>query len=375
MTSERAWAQAMSIKSTHDASTKGVSGRTRSHMVSRLDKGAKAAEHLAQLLASSESGASQSDILEARAYAGLIRGATNFEKQSWGPCLQSYSTTRIIYTALSSSQMADVFKDLLSETIDPSIRYAAYQMKSPRSVPIPVIARKAFPHGDTDLVERINQVDSQILKEVDNDDQKSLAAAEGSVVTLTWRSRDVRIEDAAIATAWVALQSAKSQLTQKLSSETDLLPKDKAAAYDEVLTLSQDAADATKTAIDELRAENVSQSDSRMQSLYITRTAVNYEMISWRIGRNRVLAGEHDGALPDHDRWPRRKGKKTTQQPEENTKQLPPGRQIARLKEKVVLYDGVLQSLDTIQELPGVAADEDLSTNLEAIRKYFIALK
>ena len=364
----------MKMKAAHTADTKGISGRTRSQIISTLTKAAKTAGHLADALAQDVSGAGQVDILEAVAYAALLKGATQFEKQAWEPCLRDYAVTHIIYNALASSSRGDVFKDLLSETIDPSIRYAAYQLKTPRSLPIPAIARKAFPYDDTELVARINKVDPAALKHTEQDEKRGLSGVEGAARSISWRSREVRIEDAAIATAWAALGTARANLEEKLASTQPLAPKDTASAYDDVLTASQDAVDATKQAIDELRGDGVPQSDPRMQSLYITRTAVNYEMISWRIGRNRVLTGEHDGALLESGSASTRKTSNRSKTPDA-AKQDPPGRQITRLKEKVVLYDGTLQSLETVKELPGVAADEELATQLEAAFKYFTSLK
>ncbi|KAJ9148861.1 Signal recognition particle subunit SRP68 [Pleurostoma richardsiae] len=376
LTSERAWAHAMTMKAAHAADSKGISSHTRSHIVSRLDKAAKVAERLVNTLSDSTSGAGETDVLEAQGYAALLRGAALFEKQSWQACLKNYAVARAIYGALSAStKETELFKDLLSETIDPSIRYAAYQLKTPRTLPIPAIARKAFPYEDKTLVEAINRRDSSILKQGPQDTEKDAAAAENVPRTLTWRSREVHIEDAAIAQAWASLETAKATLAEKLTSADTLLPKDKAAAYDDVLTASQDAADATKQAIDELRGEGVAQSDPRMQSLQITRTAVNYETISWRIGRNRVLTGDRDGALVDFGPSVNRK-RKVKEDPEAiSAKEERPGRQITRLKEKVVLYDGTLQSLESIKELPGVAADEGLSGQLDATFQYFNALK
>ncbi|KAL7628087.1 signal recognition particle subunit srp68 [Parahypoxylon ruwenzoriense] len=373
LTAERAWAHAMRFKAVHSTDTKGITGRTRSHIISRFDKGARAAEHLVKVLSdSSRSGANDTDILEAHAYASLLRGATNFEKQSWEPCLRSYATARIIYTALTTSMKGDIFKDLLSETIDPSIRYAAYQSKVPRTLAIPTIARKAFPSSDSSLVAQINKLAPDLLKQSGSDAQKGQVGAPNAPQTITWRSREVSIEDASIALALASTDTATARLAEKLSSSDVILPKEMAAAYDEVLIASQDAADATKRAIDELR-EGVSQNDPRIQSLQITRTAVNYQMISWRIGRNRVLSGEHDGALLDSAPTTTRKSKKdaTSRKP----KIEPPSRKISRLKDKVVLYDSTLQSIDSIKELPGVAADEGLLEQLEATAKYFHALK
>ncbi|KAI1079514.1 hypothetical protein F5B20DRAFT_571008 [Whalleya microplaca] len=374
LTAERAWAHAMRFKAVHSTDAAGIAGRTRSHIISRLDKGARAAEHLVQVLSdTATSGAKDTDILEARAYASMIRGATQFEKQSWEPCLRSYATARIIYSALATLVKEDIFKDLLSDTIDPSIRYAAYQSKVPRTLAIPTIARKAFPTSDSSLVDQINKLAPDLLKQTGSDAQRGQVGAPNAPQTITWRSREVNIEDAAIALALASADTAVAQLAEKLASSEVILPKEMAAAYDGVLIASQDAADATKRAIDELREEGVSQNDPRIQSLQITRTAVNYRMISWRIGRNRVLSGEHDGALLDSAPNTTRKSKKdaTSQKPQVES----PGRKIYRLKEKVVLYDSTLQSLDSIKDLPGVAADEGLLEQLDATTKYFHALK
>ncbi|KAI1334830.1 hypothetical protein F5Y15DRAFT_400018 [Xylariaceae sp. FL0016] len=374
LTAERAWAHAMRLKTAHSTDSKGITGHARSHIISRLDKGARTAEEIVRLLSdTSASGASDTDLLEARAYASVIRGATDFEKQDWESCLKSYSTARIIYVALSSSLKEDIFKDLLSETIDPSIRYAAYQSKIPRTLAVPTIARKAFPSSDEALVGRINALAPNLLKSGGTDAQGGQIDTPNAPQTINWRSREVKIEDASIAVSLASTESATARLAEKLASTDVTLPKEMAAAYDEVLIASQDAADATKRAIDELREEGVVQSDQRVQSLQITRTAVNYQMISWRIGRNRVLSGAHDGALLDSAPNTTRKSKKdvSTRKP----KTEPPGRRIARLKEKVVLYDATLQSLESVKDLPGVAADQELVQQLDATARYFQALK
>ncbi|KAK4204974.1 hypothetical protein QBC40DRAFT_272097 [Triangularia verruculosa] len=372
LTAERAWANAMAIKAAHSVETKGIGGKTRSHIASRLDKGAQIAEDMAEVIVKPESGASWVDQLEARAYAALLRGAALFEKQHWEPCLKSYSVARVIYSQLSTSTKGDIFRDLLSETIDPSIRYAAYQAKIPRTQPVDEIAWKYFSHA---VAERHNAL-QPILDEQRNK-KSAMTSADAPPATLTWRGREVKIEDAAIAVAWASVGTEKVKLSEKLSSAASVNPRELAGAYDDILVASQDAVDATKQAIDELKSEGVPQSDSRMQSLQITRTAVNFEMISWRIGRNRVLIGQDDGARLDFSSPARKKKQQeqTEETPDDKGKDLTPGRQIAKLKEKVVLYDGILQSLESIKELPGVANDQELSTQLEATSQYFTALK
>ncbi|RAL66120.1 hypothetical protein DID88_005791 [Monilinia fructigena] len=255
LTSERAWAHAMSMKELHSADTKGITGSTRSHIISRLHK----------------------------------------------------STV---------------------EELDP------YCLK------------------DETTITKIDSVES-------GDTPK----------TITWRSRTVDLEDAAIATALGWVKSASLKLAEVLSSDTVNNPKDRGSAYDEILIASQDVVDATKHAIDELVSEGVGQSDKRMQSLLVTRTAVSYDMIGWRIGRNRVMVGQQDGVLDYVQSFTPKKGSKKP------SKDEPTGRKLAKLREKVVLYDAILQSVESIKELPGVAADSTLQEELNAKYSYFQALK
>jgi signal recognition particle subunit SRP68 len=356
----------MSMREVHSTEKKGITGSTRSHIISRLHKATTYATDLFQLLTDQNTtGASVEDVLEARAYAASLTGAKEFEKQSWEACVKSYSEARIIYSALATSIKSVIFNDLLSDPVDPSIRYGAYQLRMPRTVAIAAIARKYFPQSDLNLVSQVENLDPNVLNDQPTK-AKAEAAEPGAVPkTITWRSRTVDLEDAAIATALAAVNDAATKLSANTAQA-----KDKASAYDDILISSQDAVDATKHAIDELISEGVGQGDKRVQSLQITRTAVSYDMVSWRIGRNRVLVGERDGAILDGKVVLPSKKKDTKPPKEEST-----GRKLAHLREKVVLYDAVLQSLDSIKELPGVAADSSFLEELDAKYKYFVALK
>lgn len=382
LSSERAWAQAMQMKSQHaaESGTRGITGSTRQHICSRLQKASFYAGQLVDSLNSrSQSGASSEAVLEARAYHLLMRGSIEFEKQHWEKSLHEYSEAHFIYTGLGRSEdvsRGDIFRELITSTIDPSIRYASYQLKLSRVVSIDKIVSRFLQRSDSEYVKEILEIHPESGAE-----GKSVENAQDLPQTITWRSRTVNLEDAAIAQALAAVQAAQEKLTSHLASNADLDVKAKAAAYDEILISSQDTVDATKTAIDELTAEGVSQGDPRMQALQITRTSVNYALVGWRIGRNRVLCGSHDGALlesrkvlrkPRKPRNAERAGKDgdaLTAQAEGD------GKKLARLKERVVLFDATLQSLDSIRALPGVAADDEFVKELESKRAYFASLK
>ncbi|KAE8396563.1 hypothetical protein BDV23DRAFT_177556 [Aspergillus alliaceus] len=374
MSSERAWAQAMQMKSAHsaDPSAKGITGAARRHIISRLNKSVVYANELVLLLQDQASSATNTDLLEARAYHASLSGALSLEKRKWEECMQNFSVSRIIYAALGHNNKKDAFRDLLTGTIDPSLRYAAYQMKLPRSKPLPSLAISFFP-SDTNLRSEVEKVDPSCLKE---DAAGTRRTADGDVQQLpesiTWRSRTVALEDAAISQALAAAAAAESRLASWLvdASGKAASSKDKAAAYDNVIIASQDAVDATKTAIDDLAGEGVDPGDKRMQSLQITRTAVNFALVGWRVGRNRVLCGEHDGGYDETDAAKGSKGGRASVKREETK-----GKKLARLRERVVLYDSTLQSIEFILELPGVAADSTFVQELGGKRSYFRALR
>jgi signal recognition particle subunit SRP68 len=368
----------MHMKTTHSAdnATKGITGSTKSHIISRLQKASAYAAHLAGLLQDqSKTHATDTDVLESRAYLSSILGSLNFEKQRWEVCLTEFSVSRVTYAALGTSTKRDIYKELLANTIDPSVRYAAYQLKLPRTKAVSTITIERFPKSDQELRNSITKLDPDTFEEKAIGTTKT---AEGELKdvpkTITWRKRTVEIEDASIAQALAGVASAQSELASYLESHDEAPPKEKAAAYDNVILASQDAVDATKTAIDELAADGIDQGDKRMQSLQVTKTAVNYGLIGWRVGRNRILCGPRDGSLfePEHTKVPRKPwkdGKPWIPKDERN------GRKLARLRERVVLYDAILQSIDSVKELPGVAADGEFVEELDAKRAYFHALR
>ena len=390
LTAERAWAHAMHVKTSHseDASGKGITGATRRHIISRLAKAAKVARVLVGILnEQSVSKASSQDVLEGRAYAASMAGAEGFEKESggeqqagekrWHECLQQYSETRVIYAALYEKEKKDVFRDILANTIDPTIRYAAYQAHLSRTIAIPTVAKRYFPKEDAQLVKLVEEVDQYALKDkpLPKTEGEKQAAPQDVPNSVTWRGRKANIVDASIGQALASVSAAEARLKSFLDSHASALNRDKAAAYDEVLVAAQDASDATKRAIDELEKERIDESDARMQDLRVTSLAVNYGLVSWRVGRNRVLVGAEDDGMtfdPQPQKKPKRLRKDGTEYPD---KEEGRGHKLARLRERVVLYDASIQSIQSVKDLRGAMRDQKFVDELDAKTSYFRALK
>jgi signal recognition particle subunit SRP68 len=368
----------MAMKSAQSAETtqKPMAGSTRRQIASRLNKAITYADNLVKVLKDQATTHSNvTDILEAQAYLSLLKGALHFEKQRWQACLQEYSVARLIYVTLGASSKTEVFKDLLSSTIDP-IRYAAYQLKVPRTKPVPHLAVENFPSYESSTRKEIEGLNP---KAFDVDEGSKATSGVGTLdipSTLSWRGRTVKIEDAAISQALGLAVMRETDLTLKAKSyEAGAINAEEfAAAYDDIIDARQEAVDATKNAISEMLTEGVDPSDARMQSLQITRTAVNYAVIEWRVGRNRILCGPSDGMFFEPVQSKRKRKTDKDSRPRQ-AKDETIGRKLGRLRERVALYDAILQSIDAVKELPGVARETQFVGELTGKRNYFQALR
>jgi len=378
--SERAWAHAMHMKSLQAAETGNatLSGPTRAHIISRLVKATKSASHLIQI---SKQEKNQQDYLAANAYKRWLDGAVAFESQKWETCLGAFSDAQVVYTALGTAGDTATYSDWISETIEPSLRYAAYQRRLPRTLAIPKIVAR-FTSRDSDFIQQALQLSPSCISGDDapsNTETDVSAVQQNLPTSIAWRGRTVKLEDARIAQALATVKESEKGIQEILAS--DASSSEKAAAFEKVLGPSQDAVDATKSAIDELLSEGVESSDARIQSLQITRTAVNFDLIGWRIGRNRVLSGSDDGAgffaEPPRAVKSRKTAATSRKQGdvESTSRGEGMGRKLARLRERAVLYDSTLQSIDSVRELPGVAGDTGLLKKLVSRKAYFSALR
>lgn len=301
-----------------DAST--ASAAMRSHSVSRLHKAYAHALELCALLSDPASNATEKDILEAYAYVASLRGSEAFEKSHWEASIRAFSEARITYSVLLSSHKNELYRDQLTSTIDPSIRYSAYQLQLPRSMDVATISRKYFPREDAaKIIPTLESLDPNVFSEPED---TPMAGTTGSVSSVTWRSRTAPVENAEISVALANAQTVENTYYSKQEENAA-----STEAFDDVLAAWQEVVDATKKAIDDLQAEGVRMQDQKMQNLQLTWTVVNYSLICWRVGRNRVMIqGIAQGG---------KKGKKGDS--EVRVKKL------GHLKEEVALYDAILQ--------------------------------
>ncbi|KAI9725349.1 MAG: hypothetical protein M1828_003199 [Chrysothrix sp. TS-e1954] len=415
----RAHTHALAMKEGHTsrASDSVLPGRARKQVTSRMRKAASYAASLASLLSSNqrETKATDTDILEATAYARRLSGAEELEKhvgkkyssaerqtKAWKKCLTCFSEAQLIYSALLSRSKKETFRELLNSEIEPSLRYAAYQSGISRSVPLATIARRNFRKDQSSLSSLITSIDSNAFTEAaaktsnTTSDPASTTSATDIPTSITWRGHTAPLSDSQIgqslSTANTAAATLKVSYRDHLASNphASKLNESLAALYDPVLTSSTDTLDAVTKALADLTREGVGESDKRVQDLRIASLYANYQLVSWRIGRNRVLISPAlDDGLDFHTFSPKpRPSPSTTTTTDADApptpthpKPKPPKpaetttHALHRLRTRHALLASILQSLDILPALPGSARDPHFLASIERKRAYFRGLK
>lgn len=312
---------------------------------SRLHKATVSANKLRSLLEASDVNASDRDFLEAAAYAALCAGTEFMEKHDWEKSLPQFCLVNLIFKVLENKFEESKHKELLSSVVEPSLRFSAYNLGIPRSVDATSISRKWFPKEDTKVKEALERLDPEIF----NEEVKKEESAVNAVTSITWRGRTANVEVADVANALGSAAGAEKDLETYLSEHKSSSGKEQAKAFDGILLAWQDAQDAVKNAIGDLRAEKVEAQDPRLQKLQITFTYVSYNLIGWRVARDRIMS--------------------------EGIVEAAKGGKLSGMKELVALYDAILRSVEQIEALPGVAMDRPFAAELKAKKDYFRALK
>src|SRR5204862_3113085 len=111
-----------------------------------------------------------------------------------------------------------------------------YQLKIPRTKPVPHLAIEHFPTTEGRTRIEIESLNAQAF---DLDDKSKSAGGVGASdlpSTLSWRGRTVRLEDAAISQALGLAAAREEDLTAKVKSYLDgtTSAEDFAASYDDV---------------------------------------------------------------------------------------------------------------------------------------------
>ncbi|KAI9237373.1 MAG: hypothetical protein BYD32DRAFT_461617 [Podila humilis] len=335
---ERAWGYAMEIKALSVALD---DTRKQTHYMARLKKAAKLAQSLEDLCSSKAGKVDVRSTLDAQAYSALIPDNDNHWTRSSNSSYRLLSQNSAIYDKLSlagTSHQEALCHAALDE-VDPNIRFCGYRLRLAKDGVINVeelvkMSDANKGSGSDVLMREIENLIAQTRKEKAQDLQ-----------SLNWRSKTLPLKNAKLATAILAAQETASQLASAQGST-----ESKQELFDKVLQAYAEADKQVKKALKEDAAAAAkvksSKSEQNTAELNMVATYISFSTLKHSIDRNLVLA---------KDIYNKLEGDEATTDKNEDV----------QYQNLVKAYDNIVQNLAAIQELPGVAADMKLLSEVE----------
>ncbi|KAF9581889.1 signal recognition particle subunit srp68 [Lunasporangiospora selenospora] len=341
---ERAWGYAMEIKA---LSTALDDPRKHSHYMNRLKKAAKLSQQLEEICSAKTGLVGVRTTLETQAYAAVMSGYVLFEAQQWQGALEKFSAARAIYDKLSlaGTPHQEALCHAALDEIDPNIRFCGYRLRLAKDGVVSVEELVQMSAADKASGSDI------LLREIEHLIAKTREERAQDVSSITWRSKTLPLKNAKLATAIIAAQETAAELNNA-SRTTD----EKLEQYDKILQAYAAAEKQVKKAIKEdiSAAAKVksSKSEQNTAELNMVATYIAYSALRHSIDRNLLLAQEIYGKL---------EGSEAAVDREFDV----------QYQNLVKAYDNVVQNLVSIQELPGIAADIQLSALVENKLLYY----
>mmetsp|Transcript_56477 Transcript_56477/g.168979 ORF Transcript_56477/g.168979 Transcript_56477/m.168979 type:complete len:691 (-) Transcript_56477:179-2251(-) len=241
---ERAWSQSMEIKALYDAAReeakkssssrpkkKKIGGGTavdlgdkkrsapskiRSHQLRRLRRAASFASELEGLAAASCDGPSA---LEARAYASWMRGNLALETGDWAAGAREYGAAIRLCGELEEAsdgvekreelERRDYFHARAEHVIEPLLRYCRYEMQEGGMDQSDILALKDAEQS-LQLKSKLDALRAERLR---------TQASGGGMSTVSFRGRDVPVENEALRVALLEAADLKAELKKNSSQE------------------------------------------------------------------------------------------------------------------------------------------------------------
>ncbi|CAF0795053.1 unnamed protein product [Brachionus calyciflorus] len=349
---ERAWAYAMQLK--QESNTEP---RKKFHLLNRLRKAIKHADHLEMLSRSAKCDARSK--LEAQGYQALIKGQFNFEMQKWKESLAQFILAKSIYEKLSLALKGDdsqVYYVQKCEEIEPNLRYCNYKLgdKNAQKDLIDLKLKSTF---GTELAENIDSLISQ--------------TKEKQVITFSevvWRNKiPLQIKNEKIR----LFLSNVQEYEKRLSGPSETFDA-KMEIYESIL---KESVDTIQIVRDELKLDPHFQTiqkgaslqpDDKPSNLLLLFAYLSWTRINKTIERNLLMVDLYKSQL----------GVQTNNQTDD-------GNKIKNVKPQdiVRLYDIIIQNYTDMSQLPGLIYDQEYQNDSELIillhktfRAYYISL-
>jgi len=355
---ERAWSYAMQLKSESIDEP-----RKHYHLMKRLKKAALYANQLEDVCKNYEK-IEEKSLLDVQAYAALMTGYKLFEEQDWQAALEKFAIARTIYEKLAAA--GDPQQEALChstiDSIDPNIRYCAYNLKIKNTSSeddIAALVEMKLKSSATGA----NFLDDKIEALI----QKKIQEKASQFTSITWRNHNIDIKNPKIAESILKANDAIEDLEKteivdaKNESEiNDFNDKvnDKLDRFSNVLEAYHDGQRQAEKELleDKLATDRVtsSKSEEKTNNLKALFSYISFQRLMYTLKRNLLLIKQIEV---------------------NNANPTPDNAKFCRPENVVKLYDTIQQVINEVKELPFIDTDVSLSALLSIKTWYYKACR
>jgi len=290
---ERAWSYAMQLKSESLDEP-----RKHYHLMKRLRKAASYANQLEDVCKSYEK-IDEKTLLDVQAYAALMTGYKLFEEQDWQAALEKFAIARTIYEKLAAA--GDPQQEALChstiDSIDPNIRYCAYNLKiknTSNEDDIAALVEMKLKSSSTGA----NFLDDKIEALL----QKKIQEKASQFTSIAWRNHNIDIKNPKIAECILKANDAIKDLenTEVVDAKNEKEIKqfnesvdNKLGRFSNVLDAYHDGQRQAEKELleDKLATDKVtsSKSEEKTNNLKALFSYISYQRLMYTLKRNLLL--------------------------------------------------------------------------------------
>ncbi|GAA5897687.1 uncharacterized protein JCM6883_006784 [Sporobolomyces salmoneus] len=380
--SERCWAQSQLLKSQLDDPSSPPS--TKHHLAKRLNKASAHASHLVELsqdpILSSRLSASQLGQIQAYYYS--LSGSLAFERGKHSQGLETLSIAYEILRELAEHANSATEEALYNESMDelePMLRFCAYKSGKDTSKGVNVIAKEVAESKLAVTVKGWEEIKMRLEEEGGKEKREQ--------VEVKWRGEIVPVRNVELVDVAVKVQRALQTLEKdeskvgegsagkkKAEGKKEVLGARRMGTYDKALLVLAEAEQVASQLVDDNKIALSKGQSARFEAssrpLLLFHSYIQYNLLSVRTKRDllvissaiRKLSARESKVLETESAYVARTETRNPQVAKDKIKRL----RTKAYPGIVKVYDTVLLSLETMQEMEIVAQDDELATKVEA---------
>ncbi|GMM33464.1 signal recognition particle subunit [Saccharomycopsis crataegensis] len=314
-----------------------------------ISKLKRTVEHIKQLIMISFNEPNKSKKIELYVYLGLAEGLLAVKQKKWSVAAYSLSVARNAleflesYTDYQENKANHLYREIIESRIDPSLRLAITHSSFAQNViDLNIVSKIVIQKSSKDSQDDVYEDAIELIKEKDEsflEVDESQASTRQLITEVTWSSYTAKLHSSEIARMIMEVQSSEKKI-----QNSDI------SSFDPVLIGWKETLESHE--VDTERANSMGVEDEEeIRDRQIVLTFIKYHMHFAQVRRDHALIDSL------------------------NAKKLKNDSLVDINRDIVRIYEMILSTISKIQDLPGVYSDQDLSSDIEALKTYYQSLK